>query len=722
MVTVKISEKDGQQTTYQFDKPEVTIGRMKGNDIVLPKGNVSKKHARLIKDGSDLKVDDLNSTNGTYVNGRKVTAQTDVSEDDKIYIGDFILQLQPESEQAQSGPPSPPGADNNAPAGASGGPTNPPSPSGPGQSSPGGDRPKPPSGSSRPNASPTGGGPNASSTGGSSSQSTPPAPDDKADRKESNVSHPPGGSAGGTSQGPAGTPSGATPASSDSSGESSLDKRFSSGASPSADNDGTPDNGSPAPDSHSGGSQSGKVSPDPPPSTDRNEPSVPADSVKPEPTGRDDSERPAMDGGRGHSSVASSVGMAPTPLTDNFEEDLQELHEAAAAALLDEVGGIDALPIDYPAPTSERESLATAVSDAVGSVDAGRHADRLEEVLLDEAVGLGPIEELLDDADVDAIYVNDYDRVITRRGDDIVREPIAFGDPDLLLLSAQRLLGERHAPHAADRVRFSDGTTARVAVPPLTMHGPVLSIECPVVDTTLDDMIERDTMNDQMASLLRSAVIGAQTVLVVGPDDHGRRELLASLCAEIPEAARTIGVSEADLTTLNRPTATQLDASPGEDWTRDEVIRAAHQLNPDRLVVDELEGSEAAGWARAAVGGAAGSLATIYGQNLEDGLDRLHAAGQVSQLPGGALDRAEIATAVDVVVLVGRRHADQPRIMRIAELEDLDYDRFRLNDIFRYRVEDEEAEFVATGFVPTFYEILTRADDTDVPSDLFDSV
>ena len=79
MVTVKISEKDGQQTTYQFDKPEVTIGRMKGNDIVLPKGNVSKKHARLIDDAGDLKVDDLNSTNGTYVNGRKVTAQTEVS-------------------------------------------------------------------------------------------------------------------------------------------------------------------------------------------------------------------------------------------------------------------------------------------------------------------------------------------------------------------------------------------------------------------------------------------------------------------------------------------------------------------------------------------------------------------------------------------------------------------------------------------------------------------
>src|SRR5438067_11859331 len=102
MFTIIIQEKGGEQRRMVFNKPEVTIGRVQGNDIVLPKWNVSKRHSRIVfKDGKFIIVD-LKSTNGTYVNGRKITSPIVIKGSDKVYIGDFILAV---DEQAAAEPP-----------------------------------------------------------------------------------------------------------------------------------------------------------------------------------------------------------------------------------------------------------------------------------------------------------------------------------------------------------------------------------------------------------------------------------------------------------------------------------------------------------------------------------------------------------------------------------------------------------------------------------------
>src|SRR6185436_5901212 len=105
MFTIHIQEKGGEQRRMVFNKPEVTIGRVQGNDIVLPKGNVSKRHARIVlKDGKFIIVD-LKSTNGTYVNGRKITSPLVVKDSDKIYIGDFVVGVD-EAAAAEADMPS----------------------------------------------------------------------------------------------------------------------------------------------------------------------------------------------------------------------------------------------------------------------------------------------------------------------------------------------------------------------------------------------------------------------------------------------------------------------------------------------------------------------------------------------------------------------------------------------------------------------------------------
>ena len=110
MFAIVVNEKGGEQKRLEFDKPEVTIGRVQGNDIILPKGNVSKRHSRIVlKDGKFIIVD-LKSTNGTYVNGRKITSPLVVKGSDKIYIGDFILSIEELQGAGVADEPPPPPA------------------------------------------------------------------------------------------------------------------------------------------------------------------------------------------------------------------------------------------------------------------------------------------------------------------------------------------------------------------------------------------------------------------------------------------------------------------------------------------------------------------------------------------------------------------------------------------------------------------------------------
>src|SRR5262245_41365550 len=116
MFTIIISEKGGAERRETYDKNEINVGRVQGNDLMLPKGNVSKHHARLLYRDGRFIVTDLKSTNGTYVNGRKISQATIVREGDKIYIGDFVLRLdtgagagaQDEAAYQEPVPPPPP--------------------------------------------------------------------------------------------------------------------------------------------------------------------------------------------------------------------------------------------------------------------------------------------------------------------------------------------------------------------------------------------------------------------------------------------------------------------------------------------------------------------------------------------------------------------------------------------------------------------------------------
>lgn len=602
MFTVIVSEKGGQQSTFEFSKAEITIGRMKGNDIVLPKGNVSKKHSRIVLQDGGFSVSDLGSTNGTYVNGRKIAGEQPLTDSDKVYIGDFVLQLEAHGQAAAAPPPPPP--------------------------------PGPPV------------------------SALPPI--DLADLDI----------------------------------EPDLDLE--------------------------------------PLITPPRVEAVPRSPAPPEPhIPQDLGERPSRDSGfqvrqnddvtvdrPGDRLVAQAVarsrGGASAMMTTNdvdseFDADFHAAQYDVAMVLFESIG-IQDLPLNYPCLPEDRERLQSAVQNAVRTVSPRVDHAELTQVLTSECVGLGPIEGYLDDPTIRDIYVNRYDRVLIRRDGKLISARRAFSHPSLLLVAGYRLLGPREVEVMADEIRFSDGTKAHVVMPPVAVDGPVITIRKPAIEhPSLEELTARGVMSQGMEEFLERAILGGRSVIVAGPASAGKSSLLSALLQELPNGLRVISIE--DNVNLALPTGgVRLEANPATGYDSRYLVRTALSMHPQRIVMDEVRGPEAYDWVTSAAAGTEGSLATMHGTSATDALGRLESLcvlGSRDVSPRGL--REQIARAVNLVVVVNRRREGGFRIQQISEVQGVDLDAFRVNDIFYFRAEGASGGFHPTGYVPMFYEDLRHA-------------
>ncbi len=600
MVTITVSEKGGQQSTFEFSKPEITIGRMKGNDIVLPKGNVSKRHSRILITDAAFTIVDLGSTNGTYVNGRKITGEQPITLSDKIYIGDFILQVEQEAAGIGAPPPAPPAP----PPGPGGAPM---------------DLQPEPFQDIQPEPMDMGGPPNPGPP------PAPPAP--QIEPRSADV------------------------------------PRLESGWQPRPQEDVTVDR--------------------------------PADRM--------------LSRVSGPSSVAGpSAILDSQELGSEFDPAFHAAQMDVARVLFETINPQE-LPYGYPPNPDDQNHFQQAVANAVGTVNPSVDRDRLTSVLVSECVGLGPLEAYLDDPSIRDIYVNRFDRVVIRREGALASAPHAYSHPALLTAAAYRLLGPRDVEVLTDEVRFGDGTKVHVVMPPLATEGPVITVRKPPTShASLDELVQNGALSQGMAEFLSRAAMAGRSIVIAGPTSSGKSTLLSALTGELAGGTRVVSVE--DHAHIQLPeNAVRLEANPGMGYDSRYLVQAALAMHPQRIVVDECRGAEAYDWVTAAACGTEGSMATTHGSSAADALGRLESLcllGSRDVTPRGIRD--QIARAVNIVCVVNRSN-EGFRLQQVTEVQGVDLDAFRLNDIFYYRVEGTGGAFHPTGYVPMFYEDLRNA-------------
>lgn len=737
MFAIIISEKGGAERRESFDKNEINVGRVQGNDLMLPKGNVSKHHARLLfRDGRFI-VTDLKSTNGTYVNGRKIAQATIVREGDKIYIGDFVLRLETNGaagasepapsgggdeesirtvarDQANQSPPRPPAPLPNPPAVGLKSPTHPP----PGAPLP---RPQP---ANVPNAAAPLGMP-APGLGSGPAQPPPPNPAPRATDAGAayGLEHDPDDSA--PVQKPR-HPSGAPPA----------PAMTGTGAvrpltmplnqmSPPLIGPRVPSMAPPGGPLQSPlGAPPPVAAPPPPPQPQLPPtqaapvaaPPLPPPVVAPPPPAPLPPVPPPAPAPGPATTASASVpppgrATAPPPRVPPKETPAQAGRRLALMTLLDRIAdAVDLSPLrtNPHVPDALAQQIERAAREQANAMreegDAPEGID-LDAVVRDahrELVGLGAFGPLLEDEEVAEVHCVRFDQLFTvRGGTSVTVEPNAFSSEEALARVIARLAQQSGEPWKPGEtvVERRLARAALVAITPPAAANHVVSIrKRRRIETTFDELARAGSISKPMAQFLEACVTARANVLVSG---NTPLPMLSALAATNASGERVVVVQDVEEIGVGQAHAANL--ALGERRLGEECVRAASKLHANRLIVTQLSGGVAAATVDAMAEGNDGVLAALSAPTLRQGIGRL-VAQLVLHRPGLSLEgmREVVGEAFDIAVEVGSFPDGRLRVTRIAELAGADAKGVVARDLFVFNPDPAggDGSFSATGVVP----------------------
>jgi pilus assembly protein CpaF len=386
-----------------------------------------------------------------------------------------------------------------------------------------------------------------------------------------------------------------------------------------------------------------------------------------------------------------------------------------------------------------RSQIADVVGDYVRSERLLLNAKELDlfiSEVFDELTGLGPIEPLLKDGTISDILINGHEKVYVERFGKLEPAPVRFKDEPHLLRIVNKIVAAvgRRVDESQPMIdaRLADGSRINVAVRPVAVDGPLVSIrKFSNKGFDLARLVSVDAMSPRMAELLAAAVRARLTILVSGGTGSGKTSLLNALSANIPHDERLITIEDAAELRLQQPHVGRLETRPpniegrGEIRQR-ELVKNALRMRPDRIIIGEVRGEEAFDMLQAMNTGHEGSMATIHANNARDALSRLSQMIGMTGLPmSEASIRAQIASAITIIVQLQRFSDGRRRVSGISELTGLERDVIQLQDIFKFvraGVSTDgqvRGEFRATGLRPSFMEELAVRGHT-FSSDFFD--
>src|SRR6267378_3861339 len=357
----------------------------------------------------------------------------------------------------------------------------------------------------------------------------------------------------------------------------------------------------------------------------------------------------------------------------------------------------------------------------------------LADIILRAAVGYGPLDSLLHDRSVSEIMVNGPDQVFIERRGVLTKADVRFEDENQLLETIRRMVATtgRHIDGLNPMVdaRLPDGSRVNAIIRPAAIHGAALTIR-KFKDAVLgiDDLKHEGSLSPAMAEFLSAAVLGRMNILVSGGTGSGKTTTLNVIARFIPPNQRVITIEDAAELQIDHPHVIALEHRPANvegkgELTIRQLLRNSLRMRPDRILVGEVRGSEALDMLQAMNTGHDGSMSTIHSNSARDALSRLETMVMMASIdiPFEAV-RAQIASAVNLIVHQARMPDGRRKIAQIAEVVGYDSNGAILRDIFLLGMgSDLRLEYNATRYVPTsldkaaFYGV-------QVDRDLFDPV
>jgi pilus assembly protein CpaF len=350
---------------------------------------------------------------------------------------------------------------------------------------------------------------------------------------------------------------------------------------------------------------------------------------------------------------------------------------------------------------------------------------RIGKLVLDEVVGLGPLEDLLADPTVTEIMVNRYDQIYVERKGKLTLSEITFSGEKAVVGAIERIVAPlgRRIDESSPMVdaRLKDGSRVNAVIPPLALKGANITIRKFSKEKLKDkDLIKFGSITAEMMGFMEQAVLHACNIVISGGTGSGKTTLLNVLSNYIPDDERIITVEDAAELQLSQPHIISLESRPpnsegkGAVHIRD-LVKNCLRMRPDRIVVGECRGGEALDMLQAMNTGHDGSLTTAHANTPRDCLARLEVMTLMSglDLPIRAI-REQIASAVHVIIQQSRFPDGSRKVTHISEITGMEGEVIQMQDIFLFKQDgyDEngkiKGKFVATGNIPELYQELQQ--------------
>ena len=404
--------------------------------------------------------------------------------------------------------------------------------------------------------------------------------------------------------------------------------------------------------------------------------------------------------------------------------------------LLDE---IDLTTLEGLDESEMRRHVSIAIRDLIEKENQTLNRKQFDDLvsgIINEMVGLGPLEALLQDDSVSDILINTHKQVYVERGGELELSSVYFANEEHLLRIINRIVatvGRRvdESQPLAD-ARLLDGSRVNVAIPPLAVDGPLVSIrKFSKKPFTLDKLVEFEAVPDGVAQFLWAACRARVTILISGGTGSGKTTLLNALSQSISHKERLITIEDAAELQLQQPHVARMETRPpniegkGEIRQR-ELVKNALRMRPDRVILGEVRGEEAFDMLQAMNTGHEGSMATLHANTPRDAITRLEqmvAMGDMKITPEAVA--GQIASAIGIIVQAQRLSDGQRKITSVSEITGMEGAVIQMQEIFNYTrtgtgPENEViGEFRATGIRPNcLHEITTR--NIQIPENLFE--